>query len=131
MDNEKWLVTLELRYLDAPKNDDGYTQHITKTITIGIYDNFQKACDKGNEMLQNNFETRFKLNPHLNKKERFSKNVGCFGGKKTLITNLGYLNTSFDFFAKITRLDFGNVDDIINDALNCENRYKAYKNNNM
>ena len=124
---EKWLVTVEFRYLDSLEKSD-YTNK-RKTITIGVFDDYKIACEKGNEVLEKSFESRFKLNPNYNRKERFSENGGCFGGKNTLITELTYLQTTFSFFAKITRLDFDNIDTSIEEVLEAKKRYILYKNN--
>ena len=125
---EKWLVQIEFRYLDTSDKyyDNGYT-HVNKMVTLGIFDNFDDACNCGNAVLENSFETRFELNKNYNKKERFSKNGGCFGTKNTLISDSAYLHTPFTFFAKITRLDYGNIDDAISKAIEGENNYREYK----
>lgn len=126
---EKYLVTIEFRYSDAPPEGYNYTSH-TKTITIGVYDDFDEACVHGNKLMET-MESKFKLHVFpdgkIAKKERFSKNGGCFGSKKDLITNLAYLSTPFSFFAKITTLKYSDIDDTINDVVMAGNRYKEYK----
>jgi hypothetical protein len=73
------------------------------------------------------FEKHFKLNTSWNKKERFSKNGGCFGYPNRLITPLGYLQTPFDFYAKITKLTYGDVEQTIAEVLEAGKRYKNHK----
>jgi len=125
MVNDKYLVTLEFRYSDVPVGEwDGECK--IKKITIGIFDDFDRACIAGNKVLEM-FEARFPLNPNYNVKERFSKNGGCFGFRKTLITNLGYLTTPFAFFAKITDLKIRDVDESIDEVLDAGIRCKKYR----
>ena len=78
-----------------------------------------------------NLESKFELHvfPKGNKakKDRFSKNGGCFGGKKDLISNLAYLRTPFDFYAKITTLKYAPIDESIDEVLNSLKKYREYK----
>lgn len=126
---EKHLVTIEFRYDDADEFDVRYK---SRTVTIGVYDDFDEACKEGNKVLEN-LESKFELHKfpqgHYAPKERFSKNGGCFGGKKNLITNLAYLKTPFDFYAKITTLKYNIIDDVIIEACEAADRYRKYKNN--
>lgn len=122
---EKYLLTFEFRYSDAPKHDDDYTNR-NKTITIGVYDDFENACKEGNKNLEI-LEDNFKLNPNYNRKERFSKNGGCFGSKKNLITNLAYLKTPFEFYAKITTLRYDSIGDTIDIVIDSVKRYRNFK----
>lgn len=126
---EKYLVTIEFRYSDAPKYDDDLTCK-NKTVTIGVYDDYDEACVYGNKLMEN-LESKFKLHKFPNgleaKQERFSKNGGCFGTKHNLITNLAYLKTPFEFYAKITTLKYDAIDDVINDVVGACKRYREYK----
>lgn len=121
----KELVTIEFRYNDIPKGeyDSGY---ISKTITIGVFDTFEEAIIEGNKALEI-FEKHFKLNIHWNKKERFSKNGGCFGSSKRLITNLAYLVTPFEFYAKIETLKYDDVEQTILEVMEAAKNYENYK----
>jgi hypothetical protein len=129
---EKYLVRIEFRYSDAPKSEDGYTSK-SKKITIGVYDTFDDACKNGNNLLKV-LETKFELHQYPDgskaSKERFSKNGGCFGSKKTLISNLAYLKTPFDFYAEIETLDYIPIDEVIEEVVSASKRYINYKNNN-
>jgi hypothetical protein len=102
-------------------------------ITIGVYDTFEEACKNGNKLLET-LERKFELHqfPDGRKasKERFSKNGGCFGGKKTLVTNLAYLKTPFEFYAKIETLEYSPIDEVIENVVSASKRYINYKNNN-
>lgn len=40
---EKFLVTIEFRYSDAPKYEGESSQYITKEITIGVFDTRDEA----------------------------------------------------------------------------------------
>lgn len=122
---KKYLVSIEFRYRDAPKNDYD-SGHNTKKVTIGVFDDLYTGITEGNKALEV-LESKFKLNPNTNRKERFSKNGGCFGGAKTLVTNLGYLQTPFEFYAKIDTLNYLPVNESIEDVLQSVKRYKEYK----
>ena len=126
---EKYLVKIEFRYSDAPETEDGSTSR-NKMVTIGVYDTFEDACLNGNNMLET-LESKFELHqfPDGRKasKERFSKNGGCFGGKNTLITDLAYLKTPFEFYAKIETLKYNTIDEAIEDVVNSSKRYRNYK----
>jgi len=60
------------------------------------------------------------------KRERFSRNGGCFGSKKNLITNLAYLKTPFQFFAKITTLKYDVIDNVIEEVTDSVKMYKEF-----
>jgi len=117
---EKYLLKLELRYSDAPKEVDGHTTR-NKIITIGVYDNFDDACINGNALLiklEGRFDKHTFPNGSKASSERFSKNGGCFGGKNDLVTNLAYLKTPFEFYAKIETLKYDNIDESIDEVVN-------------
>lgn len=126
---EKYLVKIEFRYSDAPETEDGST-YKNKMVTIGVYDTFEDACRNGNNLLET-LESKFELHqfPDGTKasKERFSKNGGCFGSKKTLVTNLAYLKTPFDFYAKIETLKYNPIDEAIEDVVSSSKRYRDYE----
>lgn len=126
---EKYLVRIEFRYSDAPKTEDGYTSR-NKMVTIGVYDTFEDACRNGNKLLEV-LESKFELHqfPDGSKasKKRFSKNGGSFGSKKTLVTNLAYLKTPFEFYAKIETLKYSPIDEVIEDVVSASKRYADYQ----
>lgn len=124
---EKHLVTIEFRYSDAPNSGQDFTSR-NKTITLGVFDTFDEAAIEGNKAMEI-FEKHFKLNPYWNRKDRFSKNGGCFGYPNRLITPLGYLQTSFDFYANITTLKYEDVEKTILDVVEATKRYQKYKSN--
>jgi len=122
---EKYLVTIEFRYSDAPIADWDSTSK-SKTITIGVYDSFEDACLNGNlllEKLEGKFDIHTFPNGSKARKERFSKNGGCFGGKYTLVSN----SAPFAFYAKIETLKYASVDETIDDVINARKRYIKYK----
>jgi len=121
----KELVTIEFRYRDKPYNEH-FSGHETKTITIGVFDTLDEAIVEGNKALEV-FEKHFSLNTAWNKKNRFGKNNGCFGSVTRLISPLAYLQCPFDFYAKITKLTYADVDKTITDVLEAGKRYKEHK----
>ncbi len=123
MGNE--LLTLKFRYNDIP-NEDGLGECKEEVITIGVFDSFEEACIKGNEIL-GIFESKFNLNPNYNRRERFSKNGGCFGYEKRLITNLAYLQTPFYFYFKITHLKYKDISKTIESITNTSKKYNKWK----
>ena len=129
---EKYLVSIEFRYSDAPETEDGTTSK-NKMVTIGVYNTFKDACQNGNNLLEV-LESKFELHqfPDGRKasKERFSKNGGCFGGKKNLVSSLAYLKTPFEFYAKIETLEYSPIDEVIENVVSASKRYINYKNNN-
>jgi len=128
---EKYLVTIEFRYKDAPKHEGG-TIYKTKEVTLGVFDSFDDACKCGNELMEN-LESKYPLNVFANgqqaPKERFSKNGGPFGYKKDLISPLGYLKTPFDFYAKIQTLRYDDVNGALAEVVEAVKRYRQHKAN--
>ena len=126
---EKFLVTIEFKYSDSPYDGTNCTSR-EKIVTIGVYDDFDEACINGNKVMEM-FEDKYPLNRYANgtysKKERFSKNGGCFGNKKTLISNLGYLKTPFTFYAKIDTLKYDDLDTVIDGVTKSIKNYVNYK----
>ena len=110
----KYLVTIEFRYNDV--NIDGDSVSRRDKITIGVYYEAASAYEAGNEALEL-LESKFALNPNYNRKERFSYNGGCFGEPKHLISNLGYLQTPFSFYANIEILNYLPVGEKIEQVL--------------
>lgn len=116
---DKYLLTIEFRYRIKPKHEDDYTRYKDKTVTIGVYASQDEAITEGNKLLES-LEDRFKIHTYPDgreaKIEKFSKNGGLFGSPVNLVTNLAYLKTPFEFFAKITTLkheDVSNTIDVI------------------
>jgi len=127
---EKFLLTIEFRYREIPKSDI-YSEHKSKKIAIGVFDDFDTACVEGNKLMVN-LESKFPLHVFPNgkgvaKKERFSKNGGCFGSKKSLITNLAYLKTPFEFYAKIDTLKMDNIEETIEGVVDSIKKYREHK----
>ena len=119
---EKYLVTIEFRYSDAPANDSEFaTTAKTTAVTIGVFDSLDVACVEGNKQLVI-LESMFKLNPHYNRRERFTPSM-------RLISDLGYLQTPFSFFAKIDTLRYTEIGDAVDSVLASVKRYAKYKKN--
>jgi hypothetical protein len=126
---EKFLVDIEFRYRDKKPNKDD-SDYISKTITIGVFDTLEEANAEGNkclEVLENNFDLHKFPQGHYASKDRFSKNGGCFGSRKDLVTNLAYLRTPFEFFAHVKRLQYLDLQDTINEVVESCKRYREYK----
>lgn len=126
---EKYLLTIEFRYSCAPEFEGDSTSK-NKTVTIGVYDNFDDACISGNNILEN-LESKFSIHKFPDgreaKKNRFSKNGGSFGSKNKLVTNLAYLKTPFEFYASITTLKYDSIDNSIDEVLESVKRYRNYR----
>lgn len=127
--NTKYLLTSEFRFTSVNK-DKTNTNYNNKTITIGVFDTFEDACKEGNKNLEI-MESRFSLHKfpqgHSAPKERFSENGGCFNSRKNLITNLAYLKTPFEFYFKITDLNYQDIDSFIDDTLSSVNEYREWR----
>jgi len=108
---EKYLVTVEFRYNGKP-DKIGCTSY-SKTLTIDGFESFYEAIEHGNKFLEY-METIFPLN---GQKDRFGKTNGPFRSKTTLVSDLGYLKTPFEFYAKITALNFADQSDFVADIL--------------
>lgn len=126
---EKYLVTIEFRYSKAPTSEWQST-HGNKKVTIGVYDTFDDACLNGNDLLEK-LESKFDLHTFPSgikaKRKRFSKNGGCFGSKNTLVTQLAYLKTPFEFYASITTLRHSPIDESIDEVVESVKKYREYK----
>ncbi len=124
MSKVMYLVDLELRYVDKPRDDNDYPNQVSKTITVGIYNTYEEAAQAGNAMLAAELESRFPLNPNYNKKNRFGDRRDEY---KSLISELTYLTTPFSFFAHIKKLQISSISEAVDEALNAESRYKEWK----
>lgn len=124
---EKYLLTIELRYTDF-KNGD--TRLGNNTTTIGVYDEAQEAYNAGNKVCEL-LESKYKLHKFPDGrdavKERFSKNGGPFGQPNHLITNSAYLKTPFEFYLKITRLKYNDLEEVLTEAEAGVKRYRDFK----
>ena len=126
---KRYLLTIEFRYSDAPKFEDSSSSR-NKKVTIGVFDNYDTAAIEGNKAMEE-FEKHYKLhtfpNGRVATKERFSKKGGCFGCEKNLISPIAYLQTNFDFYAKIETLHYLDLEETIKEVNECTNRYFNYK----
>lgn len=124
---KKYLVSIEFRYSDAPKGGYNFTRH-NKTITIGVYDNFNQACVEGNKLLEV-LESKFKPCVHgdgrIAPKQRFNTSTSYLGFP--LVSNGGYLKTPFEFYAKIETLNHTPIENVIDELVSASVRYREYK----
>jgi len=119
---KQYLTTIEYRYNDAPKYTDEYTvQHLTKIVTLGVFDTIEEANNSGNKVLET-LEAKYKLNPNYNKEERLGDKYN-----KSLVSNLGYIETPFSFYLKITTLNYDTFDQSITDVTEAVKRYREFK----
>lgn len=129
----KFLLAIDFRYHKIPENEYE-SEYKNKIVTIGVFDTFDEASKEGNKVLENIFEKKFELHKfdtgNYAPKQRFSKDGGCFGSKKALVTNLGYLKTPFEFYFKITELKYFDIEETIDDLVEVSKKYKEFKNNN-
>lgn len=120
---KQYLTTVEFRYYDAPKySEDDSAQHLTKIVTLGVFDNKEDANTSGNKFLEV-LETKYKLNPNYNVKQRLG--VGRYNSN--LIADLGYIQTPFSFFLKITELKYQDFEQSITDVTEAIKRYRQFK----
>lgn len=96
----KELLCIEFRHY----SDGDYK---TKTVTIGVYDTLEAAVSAGNDALKL-LSTRFEVRAN----DRFTLN-GFFGRPNRLVTNTSYPTNRVEYFAKITKLDFDDLNDVI------------------
>jgi hypothetical protein len=123
-----YLLTIEFRNIHPPKGSYGFPYaYGCKTVTIGIYDDIIDAYVKGNSLLDS-IESKFGLyvspNGEVATKRRF--NDRC-----DFVTNLHHINTPFEFYAKITTLNYLDVDKTISNITKAEKDYRAYETERM
>lgn len=116
----KELLIIEFRYHDKPKGDwdSGYK---TKTITIGIFDTLEEAIVEGNKAISI-LAKKFDVRPDDKFMPKF-----LFGNPKLLVTNTCYSTNGIQYFAKIEKLKFDDLNDTISETFNAFERYKEYK----
>jgi len=117
---DKYLVKIEFRYtgMDTSGQD---IRCKSKTVTIGVFDSFEKACIEGNKIFPK-LEERYKLNPNYNIKQRLSFD-------KRLISDLAYIQTPFQFFVSIETLHYKNISENLDIIENDIKLVKNFKEN--
>lgn len=120
MGTTKELVTIEFRYMDAPKGEHD-SGNKNKTITVGIFDTLDEAIEKGNEAIKE-LSKHFQVRADDNFMPKF-----LFGFPKRLVTNTCYPTKGIQYFAKITKLEFDDLNDTITETFSAVERYKEYK----
>ena len=124
MDNKKYLVTIEFRYGVIPQSEYSTDQKF-KTVTIGVFDDIDEACSKGNEAL-------VKLSKHFNfRGDRFSKNGGVFGSFNNLICNYCAGRTKVSVFCKIDTLNYEDLYEVMEEVIESQSKYNKWAKNNM
>ncbi len=124
---KKYLVNIEFRYKGV---DYSGKSNKSTVLTIGIFNDVEEAILKGNDLLID-LESKYKMHVYPSgataKKERFSLNGGCFGSRNFLISNLAYLRTPFEFYAKITELKINPLQDVLSSINKDIRAYNDYK----
>ena len=115
----KEIVTIEFRYYDIPINED-FSGDNTKTITIGIYDTLDEAIKEGNKALET-LSKKFEVRAN----DKFQK-IYLFGSPLRLVTNICYKD-KIKFIAKITKFNFDDLNETINETFEALKRYENYK----
>jgi hypothetical protein len=116
----KELLTIEFRYHDKPKSEI-FSVHTDKTITIGVYDTLEEAIAEGNkaiDILSKTFQVR--------SDDKFALKA-LFGQPQRLVTNCCYSTKGIQYFAKITKLKFDDLNETVNETFAAFERYKTYK----
>ena len=117
----KELLSIEFRYSNIP--DSIGSTYRNKLITIGIYDTLEEAVKIGNKLLTEVLSKYFQVR----KNDRFSVN-GFLGSPERLVSNCCYPTKGVTYFAKITKLDFDNLEDTINNIFDSTDKYIEYHN---
>ena len=105
---DKELLTIEFRY----NADGGYR---AKKITIGVYNTLEEAVNEGNKTLST-LSSKFKFS------DNFGLHNGCFGYPNRLVTDF-YSHKGIEVFAKIEPLHFDNLADVMDEVLECQDKY--------
>jgi hypothetical protein len=112
---KKELLTIEFRYHVKLKNENSL-EYRNKTITIGIFDSIEDAIIEGNkaiDVLSKRFEVRYD--------DRFKLNH-LFGYPKKLVTNTCYPTKGIEYFAKITSLEFNDLNTVLDEIFRTANK---------
>ena len=114
---EKFMLELELRYREVKNGDDHYR---TPKIVIGIYDNWDEAAKKGNDIIADFLSKEFEVRAD----DKFTRNY-LYGLPQNLVTNTCYTRGKPEYFFQIKRLNItANVKAFITNAIT---KYEAYK----
>ena len=109
----KEILTLEFRYFDVRENGKPFK---SKTICLGIFDNFEDAVNIGNEVLEEILEKQFSLmNIVFLKKDKLSKKNRSISN--SILISRGYLKCHFAFYLKIETLEFSDVEQTVLEVL--------------
>lgn len=116
----KELLRIEFRYSNIP-NSIGSTYR-NKFITIGIYDTLEEAVNVGNKLLTETLSKYFQVR----ETDRFSVK-GPLGMPERLVSNCCYPTKGITYFAKITKLDFDDVENTVTSIFKSVDKYIEYK----
>lgn len=117
------MLELELRYRKVVGDDDIYT---TPNIVIGIYDTWEGAAAKGNEIISQCLSKHFDVRGD----DKFQKRY-CYGMPNNLVTNTCYRKGKPEYFFAIRKLNMtDDVETFVTNAINEYNKYLEWKQNN-
>ena len=114
---EKFILELELRYRIVKNNDERY---VNPKVLIGIYDSWDEAERKGNEIIRNVLSKHFEVRND----DYFERNY-LFGRPNNLVTNCCYHKGRPQYFFHILKRPvYEDIEQFITTAIN---DYEAYK----
>lgn len=120
---EKYMLELELRYRKVVGDEDRYA---TPQIVIGIYDTWEEAEVKGNEIISQCLSKHFDVRGG----DKFTKNY-CYGIPNNLVTNTCYHKGKPEYFFRIRKLNMtDDVETFVTNAINEYNQYLQWQQNN-
>lgn len=114
---EKFILELELRYRVVKNYDDIYAN---PKVLIGIYDSWDEAARKGNEIIRNVLSKYFEV-----RNNDYFGGRCLFGHSNGLVTNCSYTRGKPQyFFSILKRPVYEDIEQLITTAIN---DYEAYK----
>lgn len=120
---EKFMLELELRYREVKNGDDRYR---TPKIIIGIYDSWDAAAKKGNDIIADVLAKEFEVRAD----DKFTRNY-LYGSPLNLVTNTCYSRGKPEYFFRIERLNITNdVEAFVTAAIAKYEKYKEWVRNN-
>ena len=111
------MLELELRYREVENNDDWPR---CPKIVIGIYDSWDEAAKKGNDIITDVLAKEFEVRAD----DKFIRNY-LYGSPQNLVTNTCYTRGKPQYFFHIKRLNItADVETFVTDSIA---KYEAYK----
>lgn len=115
----KYILTFEFRYRKIPSNPV-ISEHVNKIVTIGIYETLEEAVEVGNQHLQTLSKT-YEVRP----RDKFElKGESGRSFPNLLVTNTCYARGKSQYFGKITKLSFQDIESTIQEVERDNNEYR-------